>query len=175
MCTKCISDFGYRWRKARSILRPLQHKRMGENENAPLFDNRHYKHFQRPNNKYTLHTEPENVTRDPSLCPWGQLRLQMESNSFSLTTSDRCMLERWKHLRWVRLDDTDRLICNMSFSGHVMTLTWGQIFQLTLQGQVIVHSTCLYQRSTMLVKSMSWLSWVKKKLPKKNLRTWEPF
>ena len=71
------------------------------------------------------------------------------------------MLERWKRLRCVQLDDTDRLICNMTLSGQVMTLTWGQIFKLTFQGQVIVHSMRLDERNTMLVKASSYKAWVK--------------
>ena len=71
------------------------------------------------------------------------------------------MLERWKHVRCVQLDDTDRLICNMTLFGQVMTLTWGQIFKMTFQGQQIVHSTRLDERNTMLAKVMSWRFWVK--------------
>ena len=71
------------------------------------------------------------------------------------------MLERWKRLRCVQLDDTDRLICNMTLSGQVMTLTWGQIFKLTFQGQVIVHSMRLDERNTMPVKVSSYKAWVK--------------
>ena len=40
-----------------------------------------------------------------------------------------------------QLDNTDRLICNMTFSGVVMTLTLGQLFKMTFYGQIIVHST----------------------------------
>ena len=52
---------------------------------------------------------------------------------FSGITFDRDQLERWKHHRCVQADDADRLICNMIFSGQVMTLTWGQIFNMTFQ------------------------------------------
>ena len=40
---------------------------------------------------------------------------------------DRDQLERWKHIRCVQVDDTDRLICNMTFSVQVVTLTWGHL------------------------------------------------
>ena len=67
----------------------------------------------------------------------------------------------WKQPRCIQLNDTDRLICNMIFSGQVMTLTWGQPFKMTFKCQIIVHSTRLHERNTMLAKVMSWLSWVK--------------
>ena len=38
---------------------------------------------------------------------------------FSAITFDRDQLERCKHHRYVRADDTDRLICNITFSDHV--------------------------------------------------------
>ena len=42
-----------------------------------------------------------------------------------------------------------------------MTLTWGQIFKIIFQGQIIVHSTRLNKRKTMLVKWIwSCLYWV---------------
>ena len=69
-------------------------------------------------------------------------------------------MKTWKHHRCVQADDADRLICNMTFSGQVMTLTWGQIFNVTFQGQLIYHSTRLDKRNTMPVKWMC-LYWVK--------------
>ena len=64
-----ISEFWYRWPKVRSILRPPHYKSMGENWNAPLLDERHYKHSQTLNYKWFRHTEHENGVRDPCLCP----------------------------------------------------------------------------------------------------------
>ena len=55
-----------------------------------------------------------------------------------------------KHVHCVCLVKTDRLICNMTFSGQVMTLTWGQISNLTFWGQTIYHSTRLDQTNTMV-------------------------
>ena len=71
---------------------------------------------------------------------------------FSGITFDGDQLERWKHHGCVQVDDADRLICIMTFLGQVMTLTWGKNFNMTFQGQLIVHSTRLDERNTMLVK-----------------------
>ena len=101
------------------------------------------------------------VTGDPSSCRQGHFRSWKVTSSFSAITFDRDQLERWKHHRCVQADDTDRLICNMTFSGQVMTLTWGQIFNMTFQGQIIYHSTRLDKRNTMLAKWMSCLYRVK--------------
>ena len=46
----------------------------------------------------------------------------------------------------VRLDDADRLICNMIFSGQVMTLAVVEIFQMTFQCQITVHSIPIDER-----------------------------
>ena len=101
------------------------------------------------------------VTDDPSSCHQGHFRSWKVTSSFSGITFDRDQLERWKHHRCVQADDADRLICNMTFSGQVMTLTWGQIFNVTFQGQLIYHSTRLDKRNTMLAKEMLCLYWVK--------------
>ena len=69
---------------------------------------------------------------------------------FSGITFERDQLERWKHHRCVQADDADRLICIVTFSGQVMTLTWGQIFNITFQGQIMYHSTLLDKTNTML-------------------------
>ena len=55
----------------------------------------------------------------------------------------------------IRLDDADRLICKMTFPGQVITLTQGQIFKLTFQVQIIVNSTRLDEKNTILAKEMS--------------------
>ena len=89
-----------------------------------------------------------------------QVRWKVTS-SFSGIPFNRDQLERWKHHRCVQADDTDRYVCNMTFSDQVITLTWGQIFNMTFQGQIIYLSTRLDKRNTMLAKEMSWLYWVK--------------
>ena len=86
------------------------------------------------------------VTGDPLSCRQGQFRSWKVTCSFSGIPFDRDQLDRWKHHRCVQVDDTNRLICNMTCSDQVMTLTWGQTFNMTFQGQLIYHSMRLYTR-----------------------------
>ena len=83
------------------------------------------------------------------------------TSRFSGITFDRGQLERWKHHRCIQADHADQLICNMTFSDQVMTLTWGQIFNMIFQGQIIYYSTRLDKRNMMLAKEMLCLYWVK--------------
>ena len=60
----------------------------------------------------------------------GHFRSWKVTSSFSGITFDRDQLERWKHHICVQVDHANRLICNMTFSGQVMTLTWGHDLDL---------------------------------------------
>ena len=147
-----ISEFWYRWPKVRSILRPLHYKSMGENERR-LFCTKTIQNTLKHRITGRIDFLSRNiVTGDPSSSRQGHFRSCKVTSSFSAITFDRDQLERWKHHRCVEGDDADRLTCNMTFLGQVMTLTWGQIFNMTFQGQLIVHSTRLDERNTMLVK-----------------------
>ena len=126
-----ISEFSYRWPKVSSLLRPIYYKSMGEIQNHLFWTKvilNTIKHC-----TWLWHTEHENSTRDPCLCPWGHLSSRMVSSSFSRIIFERGMLERWKCLSCVWLNDADRLISNMTISGQIMTLTWGRIFKLTFK------------------------------------------
>ena len=125
-----ISEFWYRWPKVRSILPPLHYKSMGEKWKAPLLKENHSKTLK---HRVTsrLDTLSRNIqTSDPSACRQGHFRSWKVTSSFSAITFDRDQLERWQHHRCVQADHTDRLICKMTFSDQVMTLTWGQIFKM---------------------------------------------
>ena len=63
------------------------------------------------------------ATSDPSPCCQGHFRSWKVTGSFSAITFDRAQLEQWKHHRCVQADNTDRLICNMTFLDLAMTLT----------------------------------------------------
>ena len=91
------------------------------------------------------------------------------TSSFSGITFDRDQLKRWKHHRCVQADDMNRLICNMTFSDQVMTLTSGQIFNMTFQGQIIHHSTRLDKRNTMHAGKIKVVSLLSRKLWQKNV------
>ena len=97
----------------------------------------------------------------------GHFRSWKVTSSFSGITFDKNQLELWKHHRCVQADDADRLICNMTFSGQVMTLTWGQFFNMTFQEQIIYHSMRLDERNMMMAKEMLCLYWVKSYYRKK--------
>ena len=72
---------------------------------------------------------PNIATSDSSLCCQGHFRSWKVTSSFSVINFDNDKIKPWKHLRCVEDDDTDRLICSMTLSDQVMTLTWGQIFK----------------------------------------------
>ena len=64
------------------------------------------------------------VTGDPSSSRQGHFRSWKVTSSFSGITFDSDQLERRKYHRCVQADDTDRLICNITFfgSGHDLDL-----------------------------------------------------
>ena len=140
--------------KAGSILRPLHYKSMGEKWKFPRLHENHSAHPATSGYRSNWHPESE-------YCDWWPLVKWKITSSFSVITFNRRQLEQWQHHRCVQDDDTDRLICNMTFSDRVMTLTRGQVFKMTFQGKIICHSTRLDTRNTMLAKSMSCLYWIK--------------
>ena len=119
-------EFWYLWRKVRSILWPLHWLLVNGRKLKSASFGRKYP--QTSGHRWTWHNEPENCTCDPLKCLWGHLRSRTVSNSF------------WKHQECVQLNNTNRMTCNMTFS---VTLTWGQIFELTFSGQLICYSTRL--------------------------------
>ena len=52
----------------------------------------------------------------------------------------------------VSLVNTDRMICNMTYLGPVMTLACSQISYSTFLGHIIHHSTRLEELNTMVIK-----------------------
>ena len=71
---------------------------------------------------------------------------------FWLITFDRSVIQAWKQHHCVSIVHTDRMICNMTYLGQVMTLTWGQISFFTFFGHIIHHSTRPEELNTMVVK-----------------------
>ena len=53
------------------------------------------------------------------------------------------------------------MICNMPYFGQVMTLTRGQIFNLTFRGHIIYQSMRLDERRTMAFESILYHIWIK--------------
>ena len=103
-----------------------------EKNERRLLDENHSKHYETSCYRCRIDTLSRNiVTGDPLSCRQGHIWSWKVTSSFSAITFDRDRLERWKHHRCVQADNMDRLICNMTFSNQVITLTWGQIFQMT--------------------------------------------
>ena len=114
-----ISEFWYRWPKVRSILRPLHYKSMGEKMKGASFARKPFKTLKHLVTGRIDTLSPNIVTGDPSSCRQGHFRSWKVTSSFSGINFDRDQLERWKYHRCVQADDTDRLICNMTFfSGY---------------------------------------------------------
>ena len=148
-----ISDFLYRWPKVRSILRPPHYvsqwaefqiilfcfKSMSNSRNIPqwVFTNHSSRHM----HHWPLHWAMEVM--------WRHHRSQ---TVFLAITFDWDKIQPPKQVQFVCLDETNQLICNMTYSGQVMTLTSGQIFNLTFWGHIIYHSTRLYDRNTMVLE-----------------------
>ena len=150
-----ISDFLYPWPKVRSVAWPFHYKSMEKNENASRSV---CTHRNSPNISESQWFGPP-VTTKVSFLLIASRKVIRGPRSFEATnrflpiTLDWKEIERWCWPHCVCLAETHRLICNMTFSGQ--TLTWGQILKLTFQGQIIVHSTRLGERNTILTLEMT--------------------
>ena len=82
---------------------------------------------------------------------WGHLR---SPTVFLRITFDPREVETWEWSHCVSLIKTHRYICNMTYLGHHVTLTWGQILTLTFQGHAIHVSMRLDVANTMVSKSL---------------------
>ena len=107
------------------------HKSTGEKWMAPLLDENHSKHSETSFYRPRLDILSQNIVTGDLSCRQGHFRSWKVTSSFSTITFDKERLEKSKHHRCVQADDTDRLMCNMTFSDQVMTLTWDQIFKMT--------------------------------------------
>ena len=91
----------------------------------------------------------------------GHPRSPQVTNGFSAITSDWKEIEHPGNVHCVCLVNVDRMICNMTNFGQVMTLTWGHMFNLTFRGHVIHHSMRLYELRTMACELFLYLCWIK--------------
>ena len=92
---------------------------------------------------------------------WGPACNFEVTNGFSSITFNWIEIETPFDVYRVCLVNADRMICNMTNFGQVMTLTWGQMFNLTFRGQVIHHSMRLDELRTMACESFLYLCWIK--------------
>ena len=86
---------------------------------------------------------------DPPKVIWGHLK---SPTVFLRITFDPKEIETWEWSYCVFLIKTHRYICNMTYLGHHVTLTWGQILTLTFQGHAIHVSMRLDEANTMVSK-----------------------
>ena len=123
----------------------------------------HSKHSQISDYRWTLHPKLKKCDQWPFLMSRRSSQVMKGSDSFSAITFGGDMLERPKHHGCVKhqVDDADRLLCNITFSGQVMALSWGKIFKMTFKVSIIFQSTLLDKRNSMLVKWILRLSWVR--------------
>ena len=75
---------------------------------------------------------------------------------FWLITFDRSVIQPSKQHHCISPVNTDRMICNMTYLGQVMTLIWGQILFLNFLGHIKHHSTRPDELDTMVVKSLTY-------------------
>ena len=149
-----ISDLLNMWPKVRWVPWPLHYKSMEKNENASRSVCAH--------------------SNSPSLLKWwcfgtavikcffsqyppGMSREVIEGCSIFWSISFHWKeIERWGWLHYVCLIKTRRQICNMTYFGHYVTLTWDQVVTLKGQGhnltsgQLIYFSKCFYETKTMI-------------------------
>ena len=84
-----------------------------------------------------------------SLLKGHQRSLEAANSFFFVNNSEK----RDRTLGWLHcvcVIKTRRLICNMTYFSHYVTLTWRQILTLTFQGQIIYLSKHIYERNTMM-------------------------
>ena len=76
------------------------------------------------------------------------------TNRFLRITFDPKEIETWEWSHCVSLIKSHRYICNMTYLGHHVTLTWGQLLTLTFQGYAIHVAMRIDESNTMVSKSL---------------------
>ena len=123
-----ISEFWYLWSKVRSILWPLQ--RQWDKIERRLFWTKTILNTLK--HRVTGKIDTLNVKIATSEWKWMTWKFLMTLRSLQVMKGHRQFfgnifyrdnLKWWKHLRCVQDDDTDQLICHMTFSDQMMPLT----------------------------------------------------
>ena len=170
-----ISEFLYRWPKVRSFLESHHYKSMGELSTSSEC---HLIHSICSGSWYyrsLVVIIPKNITGDLWKVSLGHPRSPEITSGFSAITFYWIEIETPFDVYRVFLVNAHQMICNMTYFGQVMTLTWGQIFNLTFRGHVIYHSMRLDELRTMAFKSIRYLVWRKSYLRKTIRRKNEHF
>ena len=106
-------------------------KSQWENNERRLFWTKTIWNTQATGYRYTWHPESEYCDQWPIVMSPRSFQVMKGHQQFSAIYFDGDQLEWWKHHKCVEADDTDRLICNMTFSDQVMSLILRQILKLT--------------------------------------------
>ena len=146
-----ILDFLYSWPEVRSISWPAHVKSMGKISTTSFSHQNISIHWEWCWLRSSVMTPGDSFHRWPSK---GHLRSPKVTNRFLRITFDPKELETWEWSHCVSLIKTRRYICNMTYLGHHVTLTWGQILTLTFQGHAIHVSMRLDEANTMVSKSL---------------------
>ena len=92
----------------------------------------------------------------------GHPRSFKATNRFLPISFDWKDIERWGWLHCVWLIEANRLICNMIYFGHHVTLTWGQSLTLTFRNIKIHFSKRMNERNTIVPLPTLYLCWFKR-------------
>ena len=89
------------------------------------------------------------------------------TNRFLAITFDSEEIETWEWFHCVSLIKTHRYISNMTYLGHYVTLNWGQMLTLTIQGHHVYLTMRVDETNTMLPKS-SLFNWKQSRYRRKS-------
>ena len=103
-------------------------------------------------------TRAKNLTSDLCKGHWPHLEAILRNKEFLPIAFDWKEIQTWGWSQCISLVETRRTICNMTYLGDLVTLTWGQILTLTFRGQKIYLSTRLGERNTMAPSPILYLS-----------------
>ena len=140
-----IFDFWFRWPKVRLILWPCHYKAMGEKLNPSYKHQTQSLYHQLSYIRLLLMIQVQILVGDLHR---GHLWSTEVTNRFLLIAHDWKELQTWAWCHCACLVETHRLICNMTYLGQHVTLTWGQILTLSFQCRHVYVSTSLAERNT---------------------------
>ena len=135
----CMSwIFLYSWPEVRSILWPAHVKSMGKISTTSFSHQNISIHWEWCWLRSSVMTQATVFIGDPQKVIWGHLR---SPTVFLRITFDPKEIKTWEWSHCVSLIKTHRYICNMTYLGHHVTLTWGQILTLYMFRCVLTRQT----------------------------------
>ena len=149
-----ISDFLYRWPEVRPTSRPLHYKSIKKYWNP----SRSQKKTHRKAQYFQDHAIIGHSWL--SICNFWSVTLRESSEvtrGHQRFSGYNCRQERDRDLKWSLcfcLVETHQIICSLTYLGHYVTLTCGQILTLTFQGHLIHVSMRNDKANAMVSKSL---------------------